>query len=167
VTTLGDEAAIRSAHGGVAFSAERTGRSVAEAGLRTPDEGLPVLRLPWPDAAPPPAGADTEVITRLRSDVDTAALAASMRAAAPELLLELPALRTVRIGERSWTRRDEFVRSGASVGPDEAPGPDGTRGPAVRMRRIEESGGAGDTAGAPSTWLEVSAPGTRWLVRMD
>lgn len=143
VTALGDDAAIRSSLGGVAFSGARTRRAVAQAGLRAPDEGPPVLRLPWPEMTPPAAGADTEVIVRLRGDVDTAALAESMCAEAPELLLELPALTTIRIGDRSFTRRDE------------------DRGPSARMLRI------GATDGTETAWLEVSAPGTRWLARMD
>src|SRR5699024_5406831 len=97
----------------------------------------------WPEMTPPAAGADTEVIVRLRGDVDTAALAESMCAEAPELLLELPALTTIRIGDRSFTRRDE------------------DRGPSARMLRI------GATDGTETAWLEVSAPGTRWLARMD
>ncbi len=167
VTALGDEAAIRSVHGGVAFSAARTRRAVAEAGMRMPDVGVPVLRLPWPDAAPPTDGADTEVIVRLRRDVDTAALVESMCAEAPELLLALPVLRTVRVGERTWTRRDGDYRRDADLEPVEGPRADGRLRPAARMLRIEESGDSGAARGDGSAWLEVSAPGTRWLVRVD
>ncbi|WP_199257040.1 sacsin N-terminal ATP-binding-like domain-containing protein [Tomitella fengzijianii] len=188
VTALGDQAAIRSRHGGVVFSRERTRAAAAEAGIAEPAEGVPTLRLPWPDPAPPRAGADTEVVIRLRAEVDAGALTESFCAEAPELLLELPALAAITVGDRRWTRDDEIIgvavedepvaagavadaESDSEPTPDDRPEgePDQWRPartadrqdrPVLRYRRIR------DSRGDDATWVESSAPGARWLARV-
>src|SRR3954471_8312527 len=55
VRTVSDEPRVVSATGGVVFSAERTRQAAGIEG------DVPVLRLPWPVAADPPPGFDTEV----------------------------------------------------------------------------------------------------------
>lgn len=156
VTALAREAAVRSRSGGIVFSARRTRAALDEHALREPADGIPVLRLAWPDPTPPTTG-DTEVVLRLDEDVDTAALLESMAAEAPELLLELPALAAITVGEHTWRRTDGPTPDAPS--PD-APSPDVAEGARLLRRTIEDSAGAG------RSWLEVAAPGVRWLVRL-
>src|SRR5690606_18832375 len=63
----------------------------------------PALRLVWPSADGPAPGFDTEVVLRLRDDVDPQALLTALRSEAADLLLELPALREIQVGD------DEFI----------------------------------------------------------
>ncbi|MEU4316770.1 ATP-binding protein [Nocardia sp. NPDC024068] len=109
VLTVSDEIEFRSTSGSVRFSREDTRSALEEAGVTVPapPEGFvpPALRLVWPESAVPRAGADTEIVLSLRADVDPEALLESMRAEAVDLLLELPALREIRIGE--YTARAE------------------------------------------------------------
>ncbi|GAA4612134.1 ATP-binding protein [Saccharopolyspora hordei] len=111
VLAVSDEPSVVSTTGGVAFSAARTRDAVAQ--LPGPAEELakrsgevPVLRLPWPTTGEPPAGYDTEVRLPLRADVDVDALLAEFTGQAPDLLLALPALTEIRIGEQAWRRED-------------------------------------------------------------
>ncbi|WP_328825203.1 sacsin N-terminal ATP-binding-like domain-containing protein [Tomitella gaofuii] len=157
VTALGDSAEIRSRHGGIVFSAECTRAALAEAGMTEPAEGVPMLRLPWPSSTAPQAGADTEVVVGLHTGVDPAAVTESFCTEAPELLLELPALTAISVGDRRWTRDDETIGTGAHDGT----AGDGVQGAALCYRRIR------DSAGGVATWLEASVPGARWLVRME
>ncbi|MQY24736.1 sacsin N-terminal ATP-binding-like domain-containing protein [Nocardia aurantia] len=113
VLSAGDEVEFRSATGSLRFSRARTWASLRDAGVRIPegaaesrrgegDFAPPALRLVWPEASPPADGFDSEVVVHLRADVDADALLAAMRAEAIDLLLELPALRSIRVGD------DEF-----------------------------------------------------------
>ncbi|MEU6268992.1 sacsin N-terminal ATP-binding-like domain-containing protein [Saccharopolyspora shandongensis] len=112
VLAVSDEPQILSRSGGVAFSAERTREAAAE--LPGPAEemaaregAVPVLRLPWAVADEPPEGFDTEVRLPLRPDVVTDALMAAFTDQAPDLLIALPALTEIRIGEKTWRRVDQ------------------------------------------------------------
>ncbi|GAA1992062.1 sacsin N-terminal ATP-binding-like domain-containing protein [Amycolatopsis minnesotensis] len=105
---------IVSRTGGVAFSAARTREEAARAG------DVPVLRLPWPvgeDEPPVPDGFDTEV--RLPLDTGADALLDALAAEAADLLLALPWLARIEVGESVWTR----ATAGDVV---ELRGPDGT-----------------------------------------
>jgi hypothetical protein len=114
VLSVSDEPSVISSTGGVVFSAARTREAVA--GLPGPAEesaaregAVPVLRLVWPVAGQPPEGFDTEVRLPLRPGVDGEALMAAFADQASDLLLALPALAEIRIGENSW-RREELGR---------------------------------------------------------
>ncbi|PXY30968.1 sacsin N-terminal ATP-binding-like domain-containing protein [Prauserella muralis] len=87
--------------GGVAFSEDRTRAAAGR------DGAVPILRLPWPlpaDEAALPDGFDTEVRLPLRPGVDADALLARLRDEVPDLLLALPWLAEIRVGESRWTR---------------------------------------------------------------
>ncbi|MFF0533563.1 sacsin N-terminal ATP-binding-like domain-containing protein [Nocardia amikacinitolerans] len=82
--------------------------SAGPAGNAVPNDAAltfrpPVLRLTWPLEAHPAPDFDTEVVLRLRDDIDVDALLATMREEAADLLLELPALRSIRIGDAEFT----------------------------------------------------------------
>ncbi|MEU1986202.1 ATP-binding protein [Nocardia sp. NPDC019395] len=144
VLTVSEEIEFRSTSGSLSFSRDRTRAELAAHGVRVPETGEefapPVLRLAWPQTAQPRAGADTEIVLALRPDIDPAALLESMRAEAPDLLLELPALNEIRI-------EDFTVRSAVR---DLA-----TRG----LREIRIS-----SAGSEQLWWEYRAARARWLV---
>jgi hypothetical protein len=99
VRTVSDEPRVVSTTGGVAFSAERTRQA---AGI---DGEVPVLRLPWPVAADPPPGFDTEVRLPLRDEVDGRALLDELAHDVADLLLALPWLGEVDVDGRVWTRK--------------------------------------------------------------
>lgn len=111
VLAVADEIEVVSRTGGVAFSAART-RAAAEEIPELADEltersgAVPVLRLAWPVAAVPPAGFDTEVRLRLRADLDEKQVVADCVAQVPDVLLALPALGRIEIGDRVWRRED-------------------------------------------------------------
>lgn len=103
VLTVSDEVELRSTSGSLRFSRTRTRDALRRAGISVPegpaaaDFAPPVLRLAWPVPVGPTSGADTEVVLRLRDEVDVEHLSAAMRREAVDLLLELPALRSIRI----------------------------------------------------------------------
>ncbi|TLW92400.1 molecular chaperone Hsp90 [Saccharomonospora piscinae] len=102
------EPRVVSRTGGVAFSERRT-RQVWEA----PE--VPVLRLPWPlpeDEPPLPEGFDTEVRLPLRHDPGP--LLEQVAAEVADVLLVLPWLAEVEVGQRRWTRRTEGGTADAS-----------------------------------------------------
>lgn len=110
ILTVGDDIEFRSSTGSLLFSRERTRDELRRNAIPVPEDPEfrpPALRLTWPLDAGPVAGFDSEIVIHLRADVDTAALSAAMRTEAADLLLELPALRSLRID-------DEEIRS-ASV----------------------------------------------------
>lgn len=112
VLGVSDEPRVVSRGGAVAFSAARTRAEVAQlvdlAGELAAREGaVPVLRLVWPVDEEPPEGFDTEVRLPLRPEVDADALLSAFADQAPDLLLALPALSEIRIGDRSWRRQDQ------------------------------------------------------------
>ena len=110
VLTVSDAPRVLSTGGGVAFSAERTAAEVAAlpgvAAELARRDGPPVLRLAWPTDERPPAGYDTEVRLPLRPGTDAAALLVEARDDAVDLLLALPDLVEIVIGERVVRRAD-------------------------------------------------------------
>ncbi|MFF3569774.1 sacsin N-terminal ATP-binding-like domain-containing protein [Nocardia jiangxiensis] len=102
VLTVGDEIEFRSRTGTLLFSRERTRDELRRNEITIPQDPEfvpPALRLTWPLDVEPVDGFDSEIVVHLRADVDIAALSAAMRAEAADLLLELPALRSLRIDE--------------------------------------------------------------------
>ncbi|HWC80786.1 MAG TPA: hypothetical protein VG756_12585 [Pseudonocardiaceae bacterium] len=119
VLAVTDAPRVVSTSGGVAFSAERTRAEVP--GETRPE--VPVLRLIWPvdDAEPPvPQGFDTEVRLPLRADIDQDLLLADLTGQAADLLLALPGLRSISVGQREWSRGDEADGRVTLRGPDGA-----------------------------------------------
>ncbi|MFI5535830.1 sacsin N-terminal ATP-binding-like domain-containing protein [Nocardia sp. NPDC051900] len=145
VLAVSDDIELRSASGSLWFSRAETRNALHRNEIRLPavDAGEfapPVLRLAWPIEARPADGLDTEVVLRLRADVDADALLAAMRAEAVDLLLELPALHRIRIGT------DEFVSSAEDMG-------DG-------MHEVYVDGPGSEQR----TWWQYRAPRARWLL---
>jgi hypothetical protein len=100
-----DEPQVVSRSGGVAFSAQRTAHAVASdpalrAELRRRGGRPPVLRLVWPADGDPPRGFDTEVRLPLRPGTDPDVLLAAFAGEAGDLLLALPWLHRIDIGDR-------------------------------------------------------------------
>ncbi|WP_280340782.1 sacsin N-terminal ATP-binding-like domain-containing protein [Nocardia neocaledoniensis] len=107
VRSVGEEIEVRSTTGSIRFSRVATLNALHDTGIQIPDDlatiAPPVLRLAWPVPTTPVAGADTEIVVHLRPDIDADALLAAMRAEAPDLLLELPALHRIRVGADEFT----------------------------------------------------------------
>lgn len=95
VLTVTDQVEIRSTGGGIAFSAER---SRADSGLQE----VAAMRLPYPVATPPRAGFATEVVL-VGADP---ALLGEFADQAADLLLDLPALAAVTVGEERFETPD-------------------------------------------------------------
>ncbi|HEY3749456.1 MAG TPA: hypothetical protein VGL80_09670 [Pseudonocardiaceae bacterium] len=114
VLAVSEAPRVVSASGGVRFSAESTRQAVAGHDrlatlLAERSAEVPVLRLVWPlepDEQPVPEGFTTDIRLPLREGVDVAALLARAEDEAADLLLALPGLHTLRIGERTWFRDD-------------------------------------------------------------
>ncbi|KAF0848064.1 hypothetical protein FNL39_102211 [Nocardia caishijiensis] len=128
VRAVGDEVEIRSTTGSLRFSLTATLNALHDNGTTLP-EGLipPALRLAWPIPTTPSPGADTEIVIHLRDDVDSAALLAAMRAEAPDLLLELPALHRIHIADSEFTSTTSILGHSAPVATEHrtANAPDG------------------------------------------
>ena len=126
VLAVSEEPRVLSSTGGVGFSAERTRAAVADhdrlaALLAERSAEVPVLRLVWPladDEDPVPEGYTTDIRLPLRDVVDAAALLARAADDAPDLLLALPGLHTVQVGDRRWQRMDQAAGVVAVHGPD-------------------------------------------------
>ncbi|MGB8963711.1 MAG: ATP-binding protein, partial [Pseudonocardiaceae bacterium] len=104
-----DTPQVLSRGGGVEFSAQRTADAVAGdpalcAELTRRGGRPPVLRLVWPAAGEPPPGFDTEVRLPLRAGIDPDAVLTAFAAEAGDLLLALPWLLRVDIGDRVLRR---------------------------------------------------------------
>ncbi|MGH3833355.1 MAG: sacsin N-terminal ATP-binding-like domain-containing protein, partial [Pseudonocardiaceae bacterium] len=107
-----DAPRVLSRTGGVEFSARRTTRELAGdpelcAELARRGGRPPVLRLVWPAAGGVPAGFDTEVRLPLRAGIDPIALLAVFAEEAADLLLALPWLHRIDIGDRVLRREGE------------------------------------------------------------
>lgn len=115
VLSVSREPRVASRSGGVRFSAARTAETIAaDDVLRGAAADLagepPALRLIWPtdpDEPPPPEGFDTEVRLPLASGVDGARVLADAAEQAPDLLLALPWLERIEIGDRVVHRTGE------------------------------------------------------------
>ncbi len=116
VRTVSDAPAVRSRAGGVRWSLSE-GRELLQglpsvAGeLARRGDAVPLLRLPFPDPTPPPAGYDTAVVLPLRDEPALDAVRRELAELDPVLLLSLPALAEVELESRRMTAR----RSGAQV----------------------------------------------------
>jgi hypothetical protein len=118
-----DAPRVVSRSGGVQFSAERTAEEIAGdpalcAELTRRDGRPPVLRLVWPVGGDPPAGFDTEVQLPLRAGIEGQALLAACAAEASDLLLALPWLHRIDIGDQVLRREGEdpvLVHDGPEV----------------------------------------------------
>ncbi|MFE3442367.1 sacsin N-terminal ATP-binding-like domain-containing protein [Nocardia sp. NPDC059180] len=144
--TVGDDVRVSSGEPRSEASRPETG---AQSALRRTVAGdriePPALRLVWPSTAAPATGADTEIVLQLRDGIDPEALLTTMRDEVVDLLLELPALHVIRVGD------DEFASAACAsdeAGSDEA-GLDELRitGPGVDQR-----------------WWQFRAPRARWLL---
>ncbi len=123
VLGVSDAPRVVSRCGGVQFSAERTTVAVAadpelSAELARRGGRPPVLRLVWPAGDDPPAGFDTEVALPLRAGVEPQALLAACGEQAEDLLLALPWLHRIDVGDRVLRRAGEnpvLVHDGAQL----------------------------------------------------
>jgi hypothetical protein len=107
-----DAPRVVSRSGGVEFSVQRTTHAVAGdpvlcAELSRRGDRPPVLRLVWPARGAPPPGFDTEVRLPLRAGIDPPALLAAFADEAGDLLLALPWLHRIDIGDRVLRREGE------------------------------------------------------------
>jgi hypothetical protein len=119
VLSVSEEIEVRSRTGSVRFSAADTRAALSAAGIEATVDPA-VLRLVWPATDGPAAGWDTEVVLRLRESVDAAALLASMRADAIDLLLELPALESISVDGTDYVRTVTQLSNGIvelAIGP--------------------------------------------------
>ncbi|MEN0135582.1 MAG: ATP-binding protein, partial [Rhodococcus sp. (in: high G+C Gram-positive bacteria)] len=112
VLSVSDEVELRSTSGSVLFSADRTRAELRDLDGADPGAGVPALRLAWPTGNRPAAGAESEVVLTLREDVDAESLLAYMAREAPDLLLELPALVSITVGDKQFRRRERPLDSG-------------------------------------------------------
>ena len=128
VLAVSSDPRVLSRTGGVMFSEARTRQAVGRSG------DVPVLRLPWPDDWPVPDGFDTEVRLPLRGDIEPDELLSRLATEADDLLLSLPWLARIVVGDSVWTRSEV----------------DG---------RVEVSGPAGTVR-----WLVQEAPGGLWAL---
>ncbi|KXF52535.1 molecular chaperone Hsp90 [Rhodococcus sp. SC4] len=112
VLSVSDEVELRSTSGSVLFSGERTRSELRELDGADPGADVPALRLAWPTENRPAAGAASEVVLTLREDVDGESLLAYMAREAPDLLLELPALVSITVGDKQFRRRERPLDSG-------------------------------------------------------
>ncbi|WP_406282665.1 ATP-binding protein [Nocardia sp. NBC_00881] len=145
VLAVSEDVELRSTTGSLRFSRDLTLDALRHSDIRVPAADVdelapPVLRLAWPVEAPPADGLDTEVVLRLRDDVDAEALLAGMQEEAVDLLLELPPLHRIRIGE------DEVVSSAEDMG-------DG-------LHEVYVDGPGGEQR----TWWQYRASRARWLL---
>ncbi|MFQ6397835.1 sacsin N-terminal ATP-binding-like domain-containing protein [Nocardia sp. KC 131] len=149
VLSVSDEIEVRSTTGSLLFSRENTWVALRDNAIEVPNTAEqfapPVLRLAWPISTSPADG-DTEVVLRLRDGIDEQALLAGMRAEAVDLLLELPALHSIRIGD------DELTSTAIDLG---ATDPERT---GLRELRI-----CGQDIGH-RVWWEYRTARARWLL---
>ncbi|MFR9750841.1 sacsin N-terminal ATP-binding-like domain-containing protein [Nocardia sp. 004] len=127
VLAVSDDIEVRSTTGSLRFSRTLTRQALDAGAIRVPHVEVgefapPVLRLAWPSPARPAADLDTEIVLRLGAEIDAAALLAAMRAEAVDLLLELPALRRIRIGTEEFLSGAEDLGGGLSAVSVDGPG---------------------------------------------
>ncbi|WP_067703665.1 sacsin N-terminal ATP-binding-like domain-containing protein [Nocardia jejuensis] len=143
VLAVSDEVQFRSGQGSVRFSRADTWEALRAEGIRIPDSdpdfAPPALRLAWPSQDKPAAGFDSEVVLRVRDDVDIDELLTGMRGEAVDLLLELPALRSVQIGE------DEITSAVRDLQPGDGSFLAGPGSDAIDEWALPETGGGIDS----------------------
>ncbi|MFD4357759.1 sacsin N-terminal ATP-binding-like domain-containing protein [Nocardia sp. NPDC058518] len=157
VRAVGDEIEIRSTTGSIRFSRMATLNALHDTGIGVPEDlaaiAPPVLRLAWPVPTTPLAGTDTEIVVHLRDDIDPEALLDAMRAEAPDLLMELPALQRIRI------ENDEFTSAITILATNPQPA----------EAAADETGTLSQLvialpSGARRTWWQYRTPRARWLL---
>ncbi len=137
-TSPAERVDVLSVSGSITFD---TARTRAELGASGP---VPAQRLAWPLAQAPSPGYDTEVVLHLPDASAAAALVARARAEAGDLLLELPALAQIVVGDGDPDGDEEWTRT-------EPPGE------VIVVR-----------GGLPvARWLQAVSGGNRWLARFD
>jgi hypothetical protein len=112
VLSVTDAPRMVSRTGGVEFSAQRTLAALSDdpalrAELSRRGGRPPVLRLVWPAGGAAPPGFDTEVRLPLHAGIDPQALLAAFIEEAAQLLLALPWLHRIDIGDRVLRREGE------------------------------------------------------------
>ncbi|MGY0503079.1 sacsin N-terminal ATP-binding-like domain-containing protein [Nocardia sp. FBN12] len=166
VRSVGDEIEVRSTTGSIRFSRTATLNDLHDIGITIPDDlasiAPPVLRLAWPVPTTPLAGTDTEIVVHLRDDIDHEALLDAMRAEAPDLLLELPALQRIRIESDEFTSTVSVLTTSAD--PVDAPRADATQ-PGATAAAADVAAAAATNAAAAAdvahaAGADVDAPGT-------
>ncbi|MFD3704177.1 sacsin N-terminal ATP-binding-like domain-containing protein [Nocardia sp. NPDC058658] len=155
VRSVGDEIEVRSTTGSLRFSRTATLNALHENNIGIPDDlaaiAPPVLRLVWPVPTTPLAGTDTEIVVHLRDDIDPDALLDTMRAEAPDLLLELPSLQRIRIESDEFTSAVTVLTTTSdSVGVDDP-------GTLAQLTITLPSG-------TRRTWWQYRTSRARWLL---
>nr|WP_072687152.1 ATP-binding protein [Rhodococcus marinonascens] len=112
VLSVSEEIEVRSTSGSILFSAVRTRSALTDVDGADPGPVVPVLRLAWPTENRPASGAASEVVLTLREDVHAESLLAYMTREAPDLLLELPALVSITLGNKQFRRSERPLDSG-------------------------------------------------------
>ncbi|MFX0573888.1 sacsin N-terminal ATP-binding-like domain-containing protein [Nocardia nepalensis] len=152
VRTVSDEIEVRSTTGSLRFSRELTWKALRDNAITVPGPAdtftPPVLRLAWPIESAPQPGADTEIVLTLRPDIDPQSLLAEMRAEAVDLLLELPALQSIRIGDDEITSTIIDLNHANPHKPARIAAERGDTGPALSSGDSYEPGRAGLRAAA-------------------
>ncbi|MFI6870384.1 sacsin N-terminal ATP-binding-like domain-containing protein [Nocardia sp. NPDC050406] len=162
VLSISEEIEFRSTAGSVRFSRASTREALRDSGIAIPEtEGEfvpPALRLAWPIAEGPTEGFDSEIVLRLRHGIDAVELLAGMRAEATDLLLELPALRSIRVADDEIVSAVIDLTSEEGVSPDLSGFPD-TWGGDGSFAETGDGAGSRRTTGAKSGGTRSSAAG--------
>ena len=120
VRTIADRIEVRSRNGSVGFDVDATAGALRDRGITADaldrhDLPLPGLRLPWPLAAAPAEGWDTEIVLHPRADLDIDALLTGLAADAPDVMLDLAGLTELTVDDppvaltRTIERRDDGI----------------------------------------------------------
>ncbi|MEV6658921.1 sacsin N-terminal ATP-binding-like domain-containing protein [Nocardia fluminea] len=171
VRSVGDEVEVRSTTGSLRFSRVATLNALHDIGIAVPDDltaiAPPVLRLAWPVPTTPLAGTDTEIVVHLRDDIDPVALLDAMRAEAPDLLLELPALQRIRIEADQFTSAVTILAPRTQPADSEATQPAATA--TADVSGADEPGTLSQLtitlpSGARRAWWQYRTSRARWLL---
>jgi hypothetical protein len=100
---VADRVEVRSTTGSFVFDRARTAQVLADERVATGSRRPPLLRLAWPVDEPPAPGMDTEIVLYLSDGNSAADLVGAARAQAADLLLELPGLGQITVGDTAFT----------------------------------------------------------------
>lgn len=165
---VADRIEIRSGTGSMVFDKAKTADAVREAGIDADD--VPVLRLAWPTDARPADGHATEVVLHLRDGISASGLLADLDRQAPDLLLELPALQSMWVGESRFVAIREVLSDESATDAlvhdalvsDALVTGEVARRTHIRITRT----GTPEPADRTHTWWEAAESGTRWAVEI-